>query len=195
MPKNADNRLENRGNGTSYFGYGPGWAQAGTAPSFLMKYFSTEGGTRTPAFLKTPGLTRAGDISNAFLSVADVMPTFLELAGIPTTDGEFQGRKVEPIRGRSWMPYLQGKTEHVYGPDDAIGTELYGSRALRQGDWKITDTGNGVWKLFNIAKDPGETRDLSTEEPRRLAQLKASYAIYAKDVGVISPPQPVLPQP
>nr|WP_256243527.1 arylsulfatase [Pseudomonas sp. MRSN 12121] len=195
MPKDADNRLENRGNATSFFGYGPGWAQAGTAPSLLMKYYSSEGGTRAPAFLSYPGLNRAGAISNAFLSVADVMPTFLELAGIPASGTTFEGRAVEPIRGRSWIPYLQGKADYVYGPDDAIGTELYGSRALRQGDWKITDTGNGTWKLFNIARDPGETLDLSSEEPERLTRLKASYALYAQDVGVISPPVPVLPQP
>lgn len=195
MPKWADNRLENRGNGTSYVGYGPGWAQAGSAPSFLLKYYSTEGGTRTPAFLKYPGQTRSGEIANAYLSAADVLPTFLDLAGIPVVKGEFEGRKVESIRGRSWMPYLRGKVEHVYGPNDAIGAELFGSRALRQGDWKITDTGNGVWRLFNIAKDPGETRDLSASEPDRLAQLTKAYDVYAEEVGVIPPPKQILPQP
>ncbi len=195
MPANADNRLENRGNATSYFGYGPGWAQAGSAPSWLLKYYATEGGTRNAAFLRFPSLGRSGEISTALLSVMDVTPTLLELAGIPLTDGRFQGRAVEPVRGRSWVPYLTGRREYVYGPDDAIGTEVFGSRSLRQGDWKITDTGNGAWRLFDVARDPGETHDLAAEMPDRLKQLEAAWGSYARDVGVVAPPMPVLPQP
>lgn len=51
----ADNRLENRGAGTSYVAYGPGWAQAATAPSWLIKGYATEGGTRTTAFVSGRG--------------------------------------------------------------------------------------------------------------------------------------------
>ncbi|VCY56463.1 Arylsulfatase [Pseudomonas aeruginosa] len=195
MPASADNRLENRGNATSYFGYGPGWAQAGSAPSWLIKYYATEGGTRNAAFLRYPGLGRSGAVSTAFLSIMDVTPTLLEFAGIPLTDGSFQGRAVEPLRGRSWVPYLKGRREYVYGPDDAIGTEVFGSRSLRQGDWKITDTGNGTWRLFDVARDPGETHDLAAEMPDRLKQLEAAWGSYARDVGVVAPPMAVLPQP
>ncbi|MDY1576900.1 hypothetical protein SOJ00_20510 [Pseudomonas paraeruginosa] len=125
----------------------------------------------------------------------DVTPTLLEFAGIPLTDGSFQGRAVEPLRGRSWVPYLKGRREYVYGPDDAIGTEVFGSRSLRQGDWKITDTGNGAWRLFDVARDPGETHDLAAEMPDRLKQLEAAWGSYARDVGVVAPPMAVLPQP
>ncbi|MBB5684700.1 arylsulfatase [Sphingobium boeckii] len=183
----ADNSFDNRGSATSYVAYGPGWAQAATAPSWLFKAYATEGGTRTVAFVGGKDFKRSGGLGGAFTSVADVVPTFLELAGVPDHKGQFQGRAVEPIRGKSWVPYLKGKTDRVYATGDTIGTELFGSRALRQGDWKITDPGTGAWQLFNIAEDPGETRDLAKDNPERLAELTAGWDVYAKEVGIIIP--------
>lgn len=61
------------------------------------------------------------------------------------------------------------------------------SRAYRQGDWKITDIGDGIWRLFDIARDPGETRDLSLADPGRRAELSAAWECYARNVGVILP--------
>jgi arylsulfatase len=186
----GDNSFDNRGSATSYLSYGPGWAQAATAPSWLYKAYATEGGTRTVSFISYKGFERTG-IDKAFLSVADVTPTFLELAKVPNPEGLFQGRKVEPIRGKSWVSYLEGKADRVYSATDNFGTELFGSRALRQGDWKITDIGDGKWRLFNLAEDPGETRDLSLEQPARKTELVAAWDAYAKDVGVIIPDQKI----
>ncbi|WP_253183210.1 arylsulfatase [Sphingobium phenoxybenzoativorans] len=184
----ADNSFDNLGAATSYVSYGPGWAQAATAPSWLYKAYATEGGTRAVSFISYKGFERKG-VNGAFLSVADVSPTFLELAGVADPKGSFQGRSVEPIRGKSWVSYLSGKADRVYAPNDSFGTELFGSRALRQGDWKITDIGDGKWRLFNIAEDPGETNDLSLEQPDRRKDLIAAWDVYAKDVGVIIPDQ------
>ncbi|MDP3492014.1 MAG: arylsulfatase [Hyphomonadaceae bacterium] len=183
----SDNRLANRGKANSYVGYGPGWAQAATAPSWLHKAFETEGGTRAAAFIRFPGFYRQGEISNAFLSVADIAPTMLEAAGIPNHNGWFEGRKVQPITGKSWIGYLGGVRDRVYGPLDAVGGELLGSRVLRQGDWKLTDPGDGVWRLFNIAADPGETNDLGAAQPDRRDALAKLWDDYAKDVGVVLP--------
>ena len=72
-----------------------------------------------------------------------------------------------------------------------VGNELFGSRSLRQGDWKITDISDGRWRLFDIAADPGETRDLSEEEPARKAALLEAWEDYAKSVGVVLPDPPM----
>lgn len=183
----ADNSYDNRGGPTSYVTYGPGWAQAATAPSWLHKGYATEGGTRTVAFITGPGISGEGRIANAFLSVADVAPTLLDFAGIPVTSNRFNGRSVRPITGRSWLPWLAGRADRVYGDDEGFGTELFGSRAWRQGDWKIADIGDGRWRLFNIARDPGETQDLSLREPERRVALIAAWDEYARRAGVILP--------
>ncbi|PBN41824.1 arylsulfatase [Sphingobium sp. D43FB] len=185
----SDNNLANRGNANSYIAYGPAWAQAATAPSWLYKAYATEGGTRAVAFIHYPRAQKQASIAPIFGSVMDVAPTFLDLAGIADPKGQFAGRTVEPIRGKSWADYLSGKADRVYAANDAVGTELFGSRAIRQGDWKITDVGDGQWHLFNLSDDPGETHDLSREQPDRLAHLIAQWDAYATDVGVILPDQ------
>ncbi len=179
----ADNSLENIGKPTSWESYGPGWAQAATAPFWLYKTFETEGGTHAPAVLRLPGAQPG--IAGAYLDVKDVVPTFLELAEIPAPGKIFQGRPVAPLEGRSWVPYLRQHSTQVYPDDAVIAHELMGSRAVRQGAWKITDRGNGEWLLFNIVQDPGETRDLSAAEPDVKARLIAEYVSYAAKVGVV----------
>ncbi len=179
----ADNDLNNLGTGTSYLGYGPGWAQAATAPSWLYKAYTTEGGTRVPAFITYGGAKRQSAIGTAFGTVADVVPTFLDIAGLPPATTEFEGRTVEPVRGRSWAKYLAGESETVHANDEATGWELFGARALRQGDWKVVHLFDGSWQLFDVAKDPGETTDLASSEPRRLKQLIAAWNRYAKGCG------------
>lgn len=184
----ADNRLENLGAATSYAAYGPGWAQAATSPGWLYKAYQTEGGTRSPGILRAPGLGTPGGILRFHAHVTDVVPTILELAGVEAR-AEVGGRQVQPIRGLSWVQVLSGKASAVRGPDDIVGGELFGSRKLRQGDWKITDTGDGRWRLFNLARDPGETNDFAGQEPGRLQQLAGRWEAWAREVGVILPDQ------
>ena len=97
----ADNSLDDRGAANSYVNYGAGWAQAATAPSWRYKTFATEGGIRTPA--SSPGRRSAAAASSAPIRiVADIVPTLLDLAGVPVEQGTFDGRAVQPIDGLSW---------------------------------------------------------------------------------------------
>ena len=183
----ADNRFENLGKPTSYIGYGPGWAQAATAPSWLYKGFTSEGGTRVAAFVRWPG-GRTG-IAHVNGTVMDVLPTLVEAAGGDWRGDRFAGRTVRTVRGASWVPFLTGRAQRVHAPDEPIGSELFGRRALRRGDWKLVDVGQG-WRLFDLANDPGETTDLSAREPERVRQLAAAWDQYGKDVGVVMPSTP-----
>jgi arylsulfatase len=187
--KAADNSFANLGKPTSYIGYGPGWAQAATAPSWLYKGHVTEGGTRVAAFIDWPGVTKSG-ISGAFGTVMDVVPTLVEAAGGEWRGASYAGRAVQPVRGQSWLPYLTGRAERVHAADELVGSELFGRRAIRQGDWKAVNLGDG-WKLFDVARDPGETRDLAGRNPKRVAALTAAWDAYGKQVGVIMPSTPV----
>jgi arylsulfatase A-like enzyme len=184
----ADNRFDNIGKPTSYAWYGAGWAQAATAPSWLYKGYTTEGGTRVAAFVDWPGSPRSG-VSHAFGTVMDVVPTLVEAAGGRWDGTRYAGRAVQPVRGRSWVAYLAGGSAPIHAPDEAIGSELFGRRAVRQGDWKAVHLGDR-WRLFDLADDPGETRDLAAAEPARLAAMTAAWDAYAKDVGVVMPSTP-----
>ncbi len=185
--KDADNSFANRGTASSHLTYGAGWAQAATAPSWLTKGYQSEGGTRAVAFISGAKIPQRKGAATQYLSVADIAPTLLDLAGVDPAATKVAGRTVRPITGRSWAAWLRQPDARVYGADDGIGSELFGSRAFRQGDWKLTDVGDGTWRLFDIARDPGETRDLSLTAPDRAAALAAAWQAYADRVGVILP--------
>ncbi|AOJ71482.1 MULTISPECIES: arylsulfatase [Burkholderia] len=183
-----DNRLENVGNGNSYVWYGPRWAQAATAPSRLYKAFTTEGGIRVVAFAHYPALARRREISDAFATVMDVTPTVLELAGVAHPGARYRGRDVAAVKGASLAPYLRRDAARVHDDAHVTGWELFGMRAVRQGDWKAVfipqPVGPGAWQLYDLAADPGETRDLADAQPDRLAALLEHWARYVADNGV-----------
>jgi len=185
--KGADNSFANRGAASSYVTYGAGWAQAATAPSWLTKGYQSEGGTRAVAFISGAGIPRRTGADTQFLSVADIAPTLLEFAGLDPSTTRVDGRAVRPITGRSWTAWLRDPKARVYGANDGFGAELFGSRSYRRGSWKLTDIGDGIWRLFDIVRDPGETRDLSLAAPAERQALVEAWEQYKRDVGVVDP--------
>lgn len=195
IEKHCDNSLDNLGRPTSYIWYGPRWAQAATAPSRLHKAFTTEGGIRVVGFITWPGFHRQQQIGTVFTTVMDIAPTVLELAGIAhpgATDATYRGREVAPMCGRSLVPYLSGAAEGVHDTESGTGWELFGRRAIRQGDWKAlylpAPYGPGEWQLYDLAADPGEIHDQASARPDKLAELLALWDSYVEDNGVILEP-------
>ena len=93
------------------------------------------------------------------------------------------------MQGKSWVNMLKGNTKSPRTSDDWLGWELFGNRAIRQGDWKISwlyePFGIYDWQLFNLAADPGEQYDLSNKFPQKNEELVALWDEYAKTNGVI----------
>ncbi len=192
VARHYDNSLDNLGSPTSYAWYGPRWAQAATAPSRLHKAFTSEGGIRVVGFITGPGCARQGEIGTAFSTVMDIAPTLLELAGAAHPGTAYRGREVEPMRGRSMVPYLSGQTDAVHDAETGTGWELFGRRAIRQGDWKALHLpapyGPGTWQLYDLSRDPGEVDDQAASRPDKLAELLALWDDYVKENGVILGP-------
>ena len=72
-----------------------------------------------------------------------------------------------------------------------MGWELFGRRALRQGDWKLVwlwePYGDERWALFDLAADPVEAHDLSVKNPEKLRELRALWDEYVERNRVILP--------
>lgn len=194
LAKFYNNSLENIGNYDSYTWYGPRWAQAATAPSKLFKAFTSEGGIHVPFIINYPDISSElkGTIAKVFTTVMDITPTLVDLAGLELPDvNNFRGRKVEPVRGKSWKKYLKDpkNVQKIHESDDTVGWELFGHGALRKGDWKITflakPFGDEIWRLYNIKNDPGETEDLSEQEPEKFKELLHDWDIYAETSQVV----------
>lgn len=177
--------IEGIGEKGSYGFIGPEFASAASSPSYLFKFYVSEGGLRVPLIMSGPGIT-PGRV-DAFAVVTDVAPTLLEMADAgPAPEGSVS------IDGRSLMPLLSGAAPEIYSADDPVGIEVSGNAALYKGSWKIVRNlqpwGDGNWRLFNLETDPGETRDLSTDHPEIFEEMQADYAAYAERVGVLEVP-------
>ena len=182
-----DNSIENIGHPMSHYAYGMGWGSASAGPLDLFKMTVAEGGIRSPMIIAGPGV-RGGRQVDAFAYVWDVMPTVLDMAGISHPE-EYQGRQVESMRGKSLQGVLAGAAKAVYGADEFVGGEMQNGKWMRQGDFKAVSVappyGTGSWHLYNLADDPGETRDLADEQPETLEKLQAAWDRYAGEVGVV----------
>jgi arylsulfatase len=182
-----DYSLENIGHPGSNHAYGIGFASGSGGPLDKYKFTVAEGGIRVPLLISGPGI-KAGEQSDAFAYVWDIMPTILELAGLEYP-GEFRGRKMEAPRGLSMLGLLDGTKEAIYDKDEFVGGEMLNGKWMRQGDFKAVSIpepiGSGEWRLYNVVTDPGEANDLSKAMPDKLETLKAAWEQYAVDVGVV----------
>ena len=115
------------------------------------------------------------------MTIMDVLPTFLDIAGSEHPGASiYKGREIKGIAGRSFWPHLTGQSATVHLPEDTAGWKADGSGALIRGDYKLFSDvdGNGVvtpWELYNIAEDPGESRDLAADHPELVAELAAEW--------------------
>jgi arylsulfatase len=193
---NSDNRFENWGRQFSRIALGPGWAQASSTPFRLFKAFIAEGGIRSPLIIKGPGVANTGTVLNSVAHVMDIAPTLIEIAGA-TYPTRSKAGEVIPMRGKSLASLLAGQTDTVHAASEPIGWEFGAWRAVRTGDLKATwisaPFGASDWQLFDLATDPGESRDLAGERPEKVQQLVNFWEAYAKEVGVVLPETGVWP--
>jgi arylsulfatase A-like enzyme len=179
------------GRAGSYVGTSAPWAQVADVPFRLYKGWMAEGGIRSPLVISGAGVRqKAGSINRGVMHVMDVSATVLDIAGV-THPSSYKGREVAPMQGKSWRPMLAGEADSPRGPEDWLGWELWGNRAIRKGDWKLLwlhkPMGIADWELYNLKTDPSESQDLSSKHPEKLKELLALWDEYVKNNNVILP--------
>jgi arylsulfatase A-like enzyme len=140
-----------------------------------------EGGHRVPFFVRWPGRVAAGSQSTQLLCHTDLMATCAELLGValPPAAGE---------DSVSFLPALLGRP----GParESVVHHSIQGRFSLRSGRWKLEFCpGSGGWgkpgdpearragqpelQLYDLERDPAETRNVQAGEPAVVARLTA----------------------
>ena len=185
--------IENLGEKGSWVGIGPSNATIAASPLAYYKFHANEGGLRVPLVMSGPGISQRGQLSDEFVFVTDLAPTILSLAGVNDHGGSWQTREVEPIVGKDFSSYLQGRAGPIHTASEPIGYEMGGSGALFKGDYKIVinkfEQNESEWHLFNIKTDPGEANDLAEAEPELLAEMLADYEQWASSNNVLPMPE------
>lgn len=186
VAKEYDNKLNNLGKENSFVSYGGPWALVGSTPFRSHKGRPSEGGIRVPAIVRFPSLIKEKTILREFMSVMDLMPTFLDLAGTSHPGVEYKGRKIWPVEGKSLLPYLGGE-ESVVHSKPLYGFSIHKRQGLQVGDWKIiqlSEITKPSWELYNLASDPGETENLAHKLPERLQAMISEWEKFT-DTGII----------
>ncbi|MCB1686919.1 MAG: arylsulfatase [Halioglobus sp.] len=195
---NAD--PEKIGRPGSFATYGPGWAQASTGPFRLFKGATNEGGVRTPAFVSGAGVS-GGPIYRDPVSVRDIFPTLLELAGVQDPTASDAVEPADLPAAISWVPMLDDDPATTMASHTVLGWEFIFRRAIRQGNWKavfsreepaVGGAGPGEepprWRLYDLGEDLTELHDLAGKHPAVLEGLVSNWNRYAQANGVVASP-------
>ncbi|MFB9816632.1 arylsulfatase [Paeniglutamicibacter sulfureus] len=162
-----------------YSHYPRGWAAVSNTPFRKYKTHTMAGGVRVPLVLSWPAGKGQGlhGIRNAFMFSADVMPTLLELAGVPPMK-HVQGEMALELDGVSRVQTLVGGEPE----DHTQYFELQGRRALCTHQWKLLSPDRlgpswdpDAWQLYNVLTDPTEIHDLAAEHPGIVHELAARW--------------------
>lgn len=159
-----------------------------------QKFDVLEGGIRVPMAVCWPGVVPAGGRFAPMVHGMDIFATVAAAAGVEPP---------QPLDGVDLLPFLRGEklgVPHarlfwVYNDhadwrrtdqDTNLARRLL---AVREGDWKLLIEGDEPPRLYDLAADPGESRDLAATEPARVAELRRAVAEWdASMVRQVIPP-------
>lgn len=143
-----------------------------------------EGGIRAPTLIWGAGIA-TGECAEPVLSM-DLYPTMLELAGLSPPPGH-------RIDGASLVSILNGSARTL-GRDRVFWhfpSYIGGggpSSAMRKGDWKVIEQFESrTIELYNLAEDPGETRNLFDSEGRMATELVADLRAWQEEMQAPRP--------
>ncbi|PAW79051.1 MAG: N-acetylgalactosamine 6-sulfate sulfatase, partial [Pedosphaera sp. Tous-C6FEB] len=150
-----------------------------------------EGGLRVPGIVEWPARIAKSFVSDLPCSTLDIYPTVLAATG---TVAE---KQIQPLDGINLLPLIEQKmdTRGKAIPFVAQINRPGAHAALLDWPYKLhTDASGARGKkgavggevkpvlLFDVAKDPNETTDLSAQQPERVAKMTAALAAWKSSV-------------
>jgi arylsulfatase A-like enzyme len=155
-----------------------------------MKADIYEGGHRVPFVASWPKNIPAGSVSHENFSLVDLLATFATMTGaeLPNNAGEDSYNQLRILKGgSSEQPVREATVYH----------SLRGMFAIQKGPWKFIDgqTSGGfkasaelkeiqkdpsapAGQLYNLDTDMSESNNLYTQQPEKVAELKALLKRY-----------------
>jgi len=151
-----------------------------------------EGGVRVPLVVSWPGIVAPASRNSSHIHSDDFYPTLLDMLDLKAQPGQ-------TFDGVSFLPALRGKA-HDRGPaftyfphDPPVPEWIPPSISVHHDDWKLIrifhggKNGEHRWKLFNLADDIGETRNLADSDPHRVKTMDALIEAFLNETGAVRP--------
>jgi arylsulfatase A-like enzyme len=146
------------------------------------KRTTLEGGIRVPFLIAWKGKLPAGKVVSSPVIQLDIVPTSLSAAGIEVKE-EWK------LDGVNLLPHLKGP--QIRPPHEALYWRFGQQMAIRQGNWMLVrydtaaESGEKSGKkgktlvtaarLYNLADDLGQTKDLAAAQPERVRHMQEAW--------------------
>lgn len=153
-----------------------------------------EGGLRVPAIIEWPAAIKQPRITRHPAGTVDIFPTLAAVTGLPPSV------LLAPIDGTSLTPLFAADTGERAKP---LPFRHQGRAALVDNRYKLLtqNLAKGVFELYDVEADPGETRDLAAAKPDVAARLQTALLAWNESVnasvagkdypeGKVSPKEP-----
>ncbi len=145
-----------------------------------------EGGIRVPAIMRWPGVIPAGSVCETPAMTQDLHPTLLELAGGSLPDNAtLDGVSLADLIRNPAQADPGREALHWHLPHYHHGTP---ASAIRQGDLKLIHFfEDDRAELYDLADDPGETKNLAAVRPDTVRALRKALEAWRGEVGARLP--------
>jgi len=143
-----------------------------------------EGGHHVPFIVRWPGVTKAGDTTDALVSQIDLMATFASLVGYQLPDDAAED-------SHDMLPYLRGQSDHIRTTH--VHNTFAKNYAIRHGNWLLVGAKDGYssprnasWEkrhgypaddggpveLYDLSNDIGQRKNVADQNPDVVSELK-----------------------
>ena len=143
-----------------------------------------QGGTRVPVFFRWPaGGIPAGTECDALSAHLDLFPTLAELTGAtlsPAVKQQVEGRSFLPLLKNPQTPVADRTLVHHVGrwPKGKAADSKHAKSAIQNARFTLVNN----TELYDLKADPGETTNVIAQHPEVVAQLRATYDQWWRDV-------------
>jgi arylsulfatase A-like enzyme len=158
---------------------GPAWSNVSNTPFRHHKNTNHEGGIASPLIVWWPDvIAKPGSVSSELSHITDIPTTCLDIAGCVDMQGGNYSvvsdkSNLPMLAGKSLLPLLKGGTAMS---DQPLCWSTSGSKAVRQGHWKLVALPDKPWELYDLSTDRTELHDLAKEQPDRVKSMAAIFA-------------------
>ncbi|OUU10716.1 MAG: hypothetical protein CBC00_04470 [Verrucomicrobia bacterium TMED40] len=160
------------------------------APLRSGKGYCYEGGIRVPFLVRWPAAIPPGVVSDAPVSSIDLFPSILEATGT-------QLPRDRPIDGLSLIQHLRSEATKSLGRESLFWHFPHYRHApgpysiIRKRNWKLIKFWEGIYELYDLDKDLGETKNLADLMPEVVRELDQELiARLRKDEAKLPRPNP-----
>lgn len=141
---------------------GPDVSDTCNYPLSGCKSNNLEGGIRVPFIMKLPSVIQPGTRYQKPVSMLDMLPTFVNVAG-------GNSNEIEDLDGVDLIPFVTD--ENKTSPHDILFWKKENRGIVRKGDWKLLRFPDRPAELYNLTEDISENNNLAYKYPKKVKEL------------------------